>query len=97
MAAVEIPDSIPPKGIDPITKEKVVSHMKQMEGGITAEALGIGNRRQPFDRKALFGIPRLGKTCIYRADYTVRSVALKEDISFNNGEQYEQNDTYAHY
>ncbi|MGN7387317.1 response regulator [Sporosarcina sp. SAFN-015] len=34
-------DSLPPKGIDPITKEKVVSHMKQIEGGITAETLGV--------------------------------------------------------
>lgn len=35
-----ISDSIPPKGIDPITKEKVVSHIKSIEGGITAEKLG---------------------------------------------------------
>ncbi|MGG0670520.1 response regulator [Sporosarcina koreensis] len=34
-------DSLPPKGIDPITKEKVVKHMKQIEGGITAETLGV--------------------------------------------------------
>jgi two-component system CitB family response regulator len=33
-------ESIPPKGIDPITKEKVVSHIKSIEGGITAEKLG---------------------------------------------------------
>lgn len=32
---------IPPKGIDPITKEKVVNHIKYMEGGITAETLGL--------------------------------------------------------
>lgn len=30
----------PPKGIDPITKEKVVNHMKKINDGITAEALG---------------------------------------------------------
>ncbi|NYF23352.1 response regulator [Sporosarcina sp. JAI121] len=35
------PDIIPPKGIDPITKEKVVSHIKNIEGGITAETLGL--------------------------------------------------------
>ncbi|HEX5564954.1 MAG TPA: HTH domain-containing protein, partial [Sporosarcina sp.] len=35
------PESLPPKGIDPITKEKVVSHLKQVEGGITAETLGV--------------------------------------------------------
>lgn len=35
------PDFIPPKGIDPMTKEKVVSHIKNIEGGITAEALGL--------------------------------------------------------
>lgn len=35
------PDSIPPKGIDPMTKEKVVSHIKSIEGGITAETLGL--------------------------------------------------------
>lgn len=39
--APENPESLPPKGIDPITKEKVVSHMKQIEGGMTAEALGV--------------------------------------------------------
>jgi len=39
--AAENPDSLPPKGIDPITKEKVVSHMKQVKGGITAETLGV--------------------------------------------------------
>ena len=37
----EIQDSVPPKGIDPITKEKVVSHMKQVKGGMTAETLGL--------------------------------------------------------
>lgn len=31
----------PPKGIDPITKEKVVNHMKKINDGITAEALGL--------------------------------------------------------
>ncbi|MEK4712350.1 response regulator [Sporosarcina sp. FSL K6-1540] len=35
------PDFIPPKGIDPMTKEKVVSHIKNIEGGITAETLGL--------------------------------------------------------
>jgi two-component system, CitB family, response regulator len=35
------PDATPPKGIDPITKEKVVSHLKNIEGGITAETLGL--------------------------------------------------------
>ena len=35
------PDLIPPKGIDPLTKEKVVSHIKSIEGGITAETLGL--------------------------------------------------------
>lgn len=35
------PDLIPPKGIDPMTKEKVVSHIKSIEGGITAETLGL--------------------------------------------------------
>lgn len=40
-AAADNPESLPPKGIDPITKEKVVSHMKRIEGGITAEALGV--------------------------------------------------------
>lgn len=39
--AAENPDSLPPKGIDPITKEKVVSHLKRIEGGITAETLGV--------------------------------------------------------
>lgn len=34
-------DSIPPKGIDPITKEKVISHIRSIEGGITAETLGL--------------------------------------------------------
>ncbi|MCM3743986.1 response regulator [Sporosarcina luteola] len=38
---VEITENLPPKGIDPITKEKVISHMKQVEGGITAETLGV--------------------------------------------------------
>jgi len=33
--------SIPPKGIDPITKEKVISHIRSIEGGITAETLGL--------------------------------------------------------
>jgi two-component system CitB family response regulator len=32
---------IPPKGIDPITKEKVVNHLKKINDGITAEALGL--------------------------------------------------------
>lgn len=36
--AIETP---PPKGIDPITKEKVVNHLKEIEGGITAETLGV--------------------------------------------------------
>ena len=31
----------PPKGIDPITKENVVNHIKNIEGGITAEMLGL--------------------------------------------------------
>jgi two-component system, CitB family, response regulator len=31
----------PPKGIDPITKEKVVNHIKNIEDGITAEMLGM--------------------------------------------------------
>ncbi len=35
------PASAPPKGIDPLTKEKVVSHIKQLKGGITAESLGL--------------------------------------------------------
>lgn len=35
------PDINPPKGIDPITNEKVVNHIKNMEGGITAETLGL--------------------------------------------------------
>lgn len=39
--AVENPETLPPKGIDPITKEKVVSHLKQIDGGITAETLGV--------------------------------------------------------
>ncbi len=34
-------DSVPPKGIDPITKEKVVRHIEKIEGGITAEKLGV--------------------------------------------------------
>ncbi|WP_203247529.1 response regulator [Sporosarcina beigongshangi] len=34
-------DPVPPKGIDPITKEKVVQHIEKIEGGITAEALGV--------------------------------------------------------
>jgi len=33
-------EALPPKGIDPITKEKVVSHITQLENGITAESLG---------------------------------------------------------
>ncbi|WP_252502181.1 response regulator [Sporosarcina sp. Marseille-Q4943] len=40
-AAAENPEVLPPKGIDPITKEKVVSHMKQVDGGMTAETLGV--------------------------------------------------------
>ena len=32
---------VPPKGIDPMTKEKVVNHIKSIEGGITAETLGL--------------------------------------------------------
>jgi two-component system CitB family response regulator len=32
---------IPPKGIDPITKEKVVNHIKKINDGITAESLGL--------------------------------------------------------
>ncbi|MFJ8064993.1 response regulator [Psychrobacillus sp. NPDC096426] len=38
-----IPNSedIPPKGIDPITKEKVVNHIKKVNDGITAESLGL--------------------------------------------------------
>lgn len=39
--AAENVDTLPPKGIDPITKEKVISHMKRVEGGITAETLGM--------------------------------------------------------
>ena len=35
------PDVLPPKGIDPITKGKVVNHLKQIDGGITAETLGL--------------------------------------------------------
>ena len=35
-----IKEPLPPKGIDPITKEKVVTHIKQVENGITAESLG---------------------------------------------------------
>lgn len=31
----------PPKGIDPITKEKIVNYIKKINGGITAEALGL--------------------------------------------------------
>ena len=34
-------DSLPPKGIDPITKGKVVNHLKAIDGGITAETLGV--------------------------------------------------------
>lgn len=34
-------EAIPPKGIDPITKEKVVNHIKQIKDGITAEGLGM--------------------------------------------------------
>lgn len=34
-------DPAPPKGIDPITKEKVVLHIEKIEGGITAETLGV--------------------------------------------------------
>ena len=33
-------EALPPKGIDPITKEKVVSHITQLVNGITAESLG---------------------------------------------------------
>jgi len=33
-------DIAPPKGIDPITKEKVVNYIKKLENGITAESLG---------------------------------------------------------
>lgn len=33
-------DITPPKGIDPITKEKVVDYIKKVENGITAESLG---------------------------------------------------------
>ncbi|MCM3636698.1 response regulator [Sporosarcina luteola] len=40
-ATSENVDHLPPKGIDPITKEKVINHMKQVEGGITAETLGM--------------------------------------------------------
>ncbi|WP_172369537.1 response regulator [Sporosarcina jiandibaonis] len=35
------PKDSSPKGIDPITKEKVINHIKDIEGGITAEALGL--------------------------------------------------------
>lgn len=35
------PQVDPPKGIDPLTKEKVVRHIKHLEGGITAETLGL--------------------------------------------------------
>ncbi|MFJ5770752.1 response regulator [Psychrobacillus sp. NPDC093180] len=34
-------EDAPPKGIDPITKEKVVNHIKKVNDGITAEALGL--------------------------------------------------------
>ena len=34
-------EHIPPKGIDPITKEKVVNHIQQIKDGLTAEGLGI--------------------------------------------------------
>ncbi|KAA0955772.1 response regulator [Sporosarcina sp. ANT_H38] len=34
-------DFTPPKGIDPMTKEKVVSHIKKIDGGVTAETLGL--------------------------------------------------------
>ncbi|TQR18856.1 response regulator [Psychrobacillus soli] len=34
-------EEAPPKGIDPITKEKVVDHIKAVNDGITAETLGI--------------------------------------------------------
>ncbi|MCG3089738.1 response regulator [Sporosarcina cyprini] len=32
---------LPPKGIDPLTREKVVHHLEQMDGGVTAEQLGL--------------------------------------------------------
>ncbi|WP_313893399.1 response regulator [Psychrobacillus sp.] len=34
-------EAAPPKGIDPITKEKVVKHMQKIEQGVTAEGLGL--------------------------------------------------------
>lgn len=34
-------EEAPPKGIDPITKEKVVNHIMKVNDGITAEALGL--------------------------------------------------------
>lgn len=36
----KLSDAIPPKGIDPITKDKVVEHIKGLADGITAETLG---------------------------------------------------------
>lgn len=40
-STVPISEETPPKGIDPITKEKVVNHIKKVTNGITAEALGL--------------------------------------------------------
>lgn len=34
-------EAVPPKGIDPMTKEKVVKHFKHVKDGITAESLGL--------------------------------------------------------
>ncbi|WP_339253658.1 response regulator [Sporosarcina sp. FSL W8-0480] len=41
MTSTIIIENLPPKGIDPITKEKVVTHLRQVDGGITAETLGV--------------------------------------------------------
>ncbi|SES36990.1 response regulator [Psychrobacillus sp. OK032] len=40
-SSVSNSEDTPPKGIDPITKEKVVNHIKKVNDGITAEALGV--------------------------------------------------------
>lgn len=40
-SSVPSSEEAPPKGIDPITREKVVNHMKKVNDGITAEALGL--------------------------------------------------------
>lgn len=38
---IQYMESIPPKGIDPITKEKIVNEIKTIKEGITAESLGL--------------------------------------------------------